>query len=238
MADAEPEHQRAARLALAQAREAAEAGAHARVPKLITAARGHVNDGELSSLADRYALFFDVDPAPEPPYEAPVCWLGRGAGAELDAIHRALLAAYRRAGGEWEAQAMEQSVLLEHSEEQRLVYADWLQSRGHPRGEFMALQAAYAREGLSEQGRARMEALLSAHARDWGSAFVRRGATILAFRRGFPSIVRQGRASVARLSEIGAHWRTIDRVEGPDAPELRGCRHISEGDPWASDARW
>ena len=42
----------------------------------------------------------------------------------------------------------------------RLVYADWLQERGDPRGEFIALQLERARGKARSGGRQREDALL------------------------------------------------------------------------------
>src|SRR5262245_39883880 len=53
----------------------------------------------------------------------------------------------------------------------RLIYADWLEERGDPRGEFIRVQCALARPDLNDAGRAKLQAreqeLLLKHGRDW-----------------------------------------------------------------------
>ncbi|HEX5271780.1 MAG TPA: TIGR02996 domain-containing protein, partial [Gemmataceae bacterium] len=51
----------------------------------------------------------------------------------------------------------------------RLIYADWLEERGDPRGEFIRIQCELARRGAGDTARlrARERKLADAHARDW-----------------------------------------------------------------------
>jgi uncharacterized protein (TIGR02996 family) len=53
----------------------------------------------------------------------------------------------------------------------RLVYADWLEERGNPRGEFIRVQCALARNGLEERERRvlerREQELLEKHKQEW-----------------------------------------------------------------------
>ena len=228
MAGSNEQRQRGALKCIRWAIEAAEAGDYAKVPTSLAHARANLNDGELVGIGRLYCAFFDL---PEPvefevEREGPLAWLEAEAGAALDELHQLLIAAYRRRGGAWEGVAMEQAFLLEPTLEHRQVYADWLQMRSDPRGEFIALQMAYADHGLDDRGRARMEALLRTHIHAWAGAYLDRGAQISMFRRGFPAVIDQGRASVMQMSELGFRWRTIDRLIGRDAPELRACRHV------------
>lgn len=70
----------------------------------------------------------------------------------------------------------------------RLVYADWLDDRGDPRGEFIRLQCALARLPIDDparEGLTRREKQLTArHARDWAAGLAGK-ATRCTFRRGF-----------------------------------------------------
>lgn len=221
------QRQRGASKCLKWALEAAQAGTYAEVPKLLDQARAQVNDGELSGIAELYREFFELPPARElPAPDLPLTWLGRAAGEQLDALHRHLLGVYRKAGGEWEGVAMEQAFLLEPTLEHREVYSDWLQMRRDPRGEFIALQLIYAAHGLNASALARMEGLLARNLERWAGPFLRRGAAVLVFRHGFPSVIEQGRASVLELSELGFRWRVTRRLQGRDAPQLRDCRHV------------
>ena len=52
-------------------------------------------------------------------------------------------------------------------DEHRRVYADWLAERGDPRGEFIHLQLAAGDGHVTEDARARMRALVRAHAKAW-----------------------------------------------------------------------
>src|SRR5207237_10621860 len=64
----------------------------------------------------------------------------------------------------------------------RLIYADWLQQRGDPRGEFIALQLA---------NKPRADALLAKHKKDWIGRFVgtrtRYGTEARQWTRGSPT---------------------------------------------------
>src|SRR5262245_51105112 len=70
----------------------------------------------------------------------------------------------------------------------RLIYADWLEEQGNPRGEFIRVQCALARLPTDDPRRAELEAreatLLAAH-RDAWLAPVREIGTEWEFRRGF-----------------------------------------------------
>lgn len=77
----------------------------------------------------------------------------------------------------------------------RLIYADWLEERGDPRGEFIRVQCALAR--LPEEDptypdlQEREAELLAAHGAAW-SAAVNKIATDSAFHRGFIERVSLG----------------------------------------------
>ena len=65
----------------------------------------------------------------------------------------------------------------------RLIYADWLDDRGDPRGEFIRLQVA---EHLGEPGHTlRIAELEKLHGRKWAGPFAD-WAYMIGLRRGFP----------------------------------------------------
>lgn len=65
----------------------------------------------------------------------------------------------------------------------RAVYADWLQERGDPRGEFIALQLALARRDDAAK-QARADELLARHSLEWTEA-LRQRSLKQRFERGF-----------------------------------------------------
>src|SRR5687768_8236847 len=75
----------------------------------------------------------------------------------------------------------------------RLIFADWLEERGDPRGEFIRLQVERARPGLDEvrreRNRLREKKLLDAHGRQW-VAPLRPWVREYQFSRGFVDRVR------------------------------------------------
>jgi uncharacterized protein (TIGR02996 family) len=67
----------------------------------------------------------------------------------------------------------------------RLVYADWLQQRGDPRGEFIALQIARA-SGKAKRGARKLEDdLLAAHGARWADQVLGSSGGGVRFERGF-----------------------------------------------------
>src|SRR4051812_27172040 len=91
----------------------------------------------------------------------------------------------------------------------RLVYADWLDERGDPRGEFIRLQLALGRLGEDDPcrpGLAEREALLAArHRPEWDRPLAGL-ADGWEYRRGFAEIVRGAAARV--LERAGQLFRT------------------------------
>ena len=77
--------------------------------------------------------------------------------------------------------------VIEHPDDdaRRLVYADWLQQQGDPRGELIAVQTQLAHATATERGEleARAKALLDAHADAW-TAQLGDGVSNVTFRRG------------------------------------------------------
>src|SRR4051812_35277558 len=74
----------------------------------------------------------------------------------------------------------------------RLIYADWLQEHGNPRGEFIRVQSELARLPEHEERRAelaaREQSLLQCHEAEW-AAPVEPFAHHWVFRRGFVEAV-------------------------------------------------
>jgi len=96
------------------------------------------------------------------------------------------------------------------SDEARLVYADWLQERGDPRGELIALQCR-----RSKRTTAREEALLRLHAKTWLGPL---GAVVrlsgLVFERGFPAVGHLA-GPLSALRRVAGHpaWSTFRALE-------------------------
>ncbi|HEU0033727.1 MAG TPA: TIGR02996 domain-containing protein [Kofleriaceae bacterium] len=93
----------------------------------------------------------------------------------------------------------------------RLVYADALQDRGDPRGEFIALQC---NRGDGEPSR-RERQLLKAYARLWLGAIepivYKQGVV---YRRGFVACVREGLKQTANYPRLEAiEWSTVEELD-------------------------
>lgn len=71
------------------------------------------------------------------------------------------------------------------ADEPRRVYADWLQQRGDPRGEFIALQLEVAHGEASAAAVRRTKALLSTHRKEWLGPELMVGLVNQRFERGF-----------------------------------------------------
>lgn len=104
----------------------------------------------------------------------------------------------------------------------RLVYADWLQERGDPRGEFIALQCAKTPDPKREA------ALLKAHGAKWLGPLAPVVLKGVGFRRGFPAVVT---ARFKHQQDAEAHggakaWATVEELA------------FSEGTPGEGQQRW
>jgi uncharacterized protein (TIGR02996 family) len=102
----------------------------------------------------------------------------------------------------------------------RLVYADWLQERGDPRGEFIALQFQRLRGVLDGDGEKRERALLRQHLRAWLGANLSKVVSPqkgLRFERGFPVAIRladqhnRGISHRAIADDVG--FTTVEEIE-------------------------
>lgn len=97
----------------------------------------------------------------------------------------------------------------------RLVYADWLQERGDPRGEFIVLQCSRSPDPKREAG------LLAKHRDAWTQPLTPVLLKGAGFARGFPSAVT---AKFRHQKDAEAHghhaaWATIDEI-GWSAPGI------------------
>jgi uncharacterized protein (TIGR02996 family) len=104
----------------------------------------------------------------------------------------------------------------------RLVYADWLQERGDPRGEYITLQFQRRSGGLSIKEQARETALLTKHKRDWLGPFYRPLQPLwsdVRFERGFLAVVPFC-AHLTGVEECAgdARWTTVEELFLPPRP--------------------
>lgn len=102
----------------------------------------------------------------------------------------------------------------------RLVYADWLASLGHPRGEFIGLQLARQHGGPTSD---REQALLARHGDEWaGPLHAVTSPTGRVFERGFLSAVSiEARLDAERIA--APEWATLRSLDG-HVPELLALR--------------
>src|SRR5438045_2176597 len=115
-----------------------------------------------------------------------------------------------------------------HDDGPRLIYADWLEERGDPRGEFIRVQCELARRGAQDTARlrARERKLAEAHAKDWlGPLWGMQKNPV--FRRGFieefdgdaRKFIEQG-ALLCRLQPV--RRARLRRIR-PLVEQLAGC---------------
>jgi hypothetical protein len=105
------------------------------------------------------------------------------------------------------------------------VYADWLQERGDPRGELIAVQCALHRMPPADPRRVELEereqALLDAHEAEWRAELpLRRGVALGPFERGFVSAVEITREGALDPTFFDATPLTTVKLR--DAYELAG----------------
>lgn len=100
----------------------------------------------------------------------------------------------------------------------RLIYADWLQQRGDPRGELIALQIERARSKARRGGRQREDELVAEHGAAWAAPLAPRmvrGADgnpdrpVVEFRRGFPAVVE------TTAINLDPGWSTVTHCNKP-----------------------
>ena len=127
----------------------------------------------------------------------------------------------------------------------RLVYADWLEERGDPRGEFIRLQCILASMPDNDERRwsllAREKQLLWLHGKNWAGP-LRRQVRQYAFRRGFVEAITLGAADflskgddllrlapVRQVCLLDAQDRLADLADSPLLNRLTGLdlRHTN-----------
>jgi uncharacterized protein (TIGR02996 family) len=196
-----------ARMCLALAEQALQEQRSADARAALEAASRHVRD----------PAFEPIVPLREPTgtIRGLERWLAPNDRAQLARIARALADDDQPLEPTMESELL----LAPHDDAPRLVFADWLQQRGDPRGEFIALQIADARGTLDDRGRMRLDALLQAHREQWSAEFTSLGATI-EFRRGFPSRVSHPGLWSLALIGLVRRWTTIERAEGSRLPDV------------------
>jgi uncharacterized protein (TIGR02996 family) len=115
----------------------------------------------------------------------------------------------------------------------RLVYADWLEERGDPRGEFIRVECTLARLAADDDRRpgleARREQLLAAHRDAWLGP-LRGRAYAWEFRRGFPEEVTADAHDFLEHADAffaAAPVRLVRLLHGGAVVgDLAGCRHL------------
>lgn len=106
------------------------------------------------------------------------------------------------------------AAIYEHPDDDgpRLVYADWLQERGDPRGEFIALQV---RGELDAAGAKRERELLKQHGKAWLGPLAKVLNSEVTWRRGFPvnGIVQLRNQRDAQTCGTDPSWATFEQLE-------------------------
>lgn len=121
----------------------------------------------------------------------------------------------------------------------KLVYADWLLSRGDPRGELIMLQFRREEFGLNRAERAREQALLGQHMRRWLgplATVVKQDTAV--FRKGFLAECEVHLHNPEEAPELmqRAEWATVEKLGGDlsviTSPALRSLWSV--GPVWMS----
>lgn len=144
----------------------------------------------------------------------------------LDPDARAALLPIERRADELREREARSAALLEavyadpDADAPRLVYADWLASLGHPRGEFIGLQLAREHGGPTSD---REQQLLARHGDEWaGPLHVVTSPLGRVFERGFLSAVSiEARLDAERIA--APEWATLCSLDG-HVPELLALR--------------
>ncbi len=110
----------------------------------------------------------------------------------------------------------------------RAVYADWLQQRGDPRGEFIALQLLRAHGGGTPEQADREHELVTAHGPDWLAPLPIAKTAAVRFERGFVSACET--AGFLDENPAWATVRDVTSVPGSDACHAQSLRVLRAGD--------
>ena len=108
-----------------------------------------------------------------------------------------------------------------HVDDHRLVYADWLQTHGDPRGEFIVLQCRRESGDGDTDDLNRERQLLQTHVRRWlGRLADSLEPASIVFRKGFlfaGTVVPQTPDALFRIHDA-PEWATVEKLAGP--PEV------------------
>jgi uncharacterized protein (TIGR02996 family) len=146
--------------------------------------------------------------------------------ARLDPDARSALLPIERRASELHEREARSAALLDaihadpDADAPRLVYADWLASLGHPRGEFIGLQLA---RQLGDPPSEREQALLERHGDEWaGPLHAVTSPLGRVFERGFLTAVSiEARLDPERIA--APEWATLRSLDG-HVPELLALR--------------
>ncbi len=109
-----------------------------------------------------------------------------------------------------------------HEDAPRLVLADWLQERGEPWGEFIAVQCKLMHELGPTEARAKLlrreHALLETRSQWW--PYDGQGFVVKSFARGFPRAIRAENVNAARTLSKQRPW--VPDVEDLEIPLIGG----------------
>lgn len=164
--------------------------------------------------------------------------LSPGARAGLAAFTNARLA-LRAEHREFIAQVLEDP----DDDGPRLVYGDWLQERGDPRGEFIALQFRKHRGRISQPEGKRMNALLADYQHVWLGGLDRPGIVPLVYERGFASEIQLGTGmdddpdwATVRKIQLASYVRGAELAPVVTQPSMRSLRELGFVDSWQLSA--
>jgi len=195
-------------------------------------ASAELNDAERPELARRLAR---VAPALEAAYGDGPPPLSPEDDARCAAIVAALAASATAPGARTEAELLAEIYAAPDDDQARMVYADWLQERGEPRGELIALQLARTGgERPSKARRDRESQLLAEHATRWigplakqvtkkSLVFERGFLAACAFNQQFDAPEKGHRFAFGLGIDTSAEWATVREVAG-GAPSSDACR--------------
>lgn len=172
------------------------------------------------------------------PGEAPA--LSAADAKHLDAVRAALAKAPKpkkaTAGGRDEAALLAAVYANPTDDGPRLVYADVLQEKGDPRGEFVALQCAGA-------DAKKAKALVKQHGKQWLGALAPVLGASFEFRRGFPAVAMVKFRHQADAEKYGQlpEWATLEELtwsypNPPPREQAPYCRYAGPSMRWLKKA--
>lgn len=125
----------------------------------------------------------------------------------------------------------------------RMVYGDWLQERGDPRGEFIALQFRKHRGRITQPEGKRMNALLADYQHVWLGGLDRPGVVPLVYERGFASEIQLGTGmdddpdwATVRKIQLASYVPGVELTPVVTQPSMRSLRELGFVDSWQLSA--